>query len=254
MDSATLAVLLELNRRFYGEHALEFSATRQQPWQGWRHLLQRFEGERAELSILDLGCGNARFASACDRQLVCAWRYHGIDGSKGLIEEARGRLETLGSVGFELKAADLFESKTFPARSRFDLVTLFGVMHHVPGKERREELLSRAAACVAPDGLLAVSFWQLGDSPQLMERTVKPTAVGLEAGALSAQDHLLSWGDGGAVRYCHHCDLEEAAGLVAATTALTSLETYRADGRGGGMNLYWLLASPPAAAAGVGRS
>lgn len=242
MDSNTLAVLLELNRRFYRAHALEFSATRQQPWQGWRQLLRRYEGRREELSILDLGCGNARFASACDRQLVCAWRYHGIDGSSGLIKEARQRLENLGPAGFGLKAADLFKPKTFPVRSRFDLVTLFGVMHHVPGGERREALLSRAAACVAANGLLAVSFWQLGDSQRLMERTVEATAVGLEAGALSAQDHLLSWGDGGAVRYCHHCGLEEAASLVAATS-LTPLETYRADGRGGSMNLYWLLAA-----------
>jgi hypothetical protein len=36
---------------------------------------------------------------------------------------------------------------------------------------------------------------------------------------------------------------EEAAHLVHDTN-LDAVETYRADGKGGGMNLYWVLTAP----------
>ena len=243
MNAKTSKILLELNRRFYQDYAVEFSATRQQPWQGWRQLLDRYAGRREELSILDLGCGNGRFAAACDRQLGCRWRYTGVDSSPGLIKEARVRIKRLEVSGVKASVGDLLAPDQRLPKGPFDLVTLFGVMHHVPGVKAREHLLARAARRVAKGGLLAVSFWQLGDSERLMERTVKPSEVGLPPKALKADEHLLRWGDGDVVRYCHHCGPEEAT-KIAGTTDLTPIETYRADGKGGGMNLYWLLASP----------
>lgn len=243
MNAKTSKVLLELNRRFYQEYAVEFSATRQQPWQGWRQLLDRYAGPRDELSILDLGCGNGRFAAACDRQLSCRWRYIGLDSSPGLIKEARVRLKGLEVQRAKVSVGDLLAPDQPLPKGPFDLVTLFGVMHHVPGADARRDLLARAASRVAAGGLLAVSFWQLGDSERLMERTVKPSVVGLTPKALKADEYLLRWGDGDVVRYCHHCGPEEAT-AIAASTDLTPIETYRADGKGGGMNLYWLLAAP----------
>lgn len=245
MNAKTSEVLLELNRRFYEEYAVEFSATRQQPWQGWRQLLDRYAGRRDELSILDLGCGNGRFAAACDRQLSCAWRYVGLDSSPGLIKEARARFKRLEVRAAKASVGDLLAPEQPLPKGPFDLVTLFGIMHHVPGVKARESLLARAASRVAPGGLMAVSFWQLGDSERLMERVVPPSDVGLTPKALAADEYLLRWGDGDGVRYCHHSGPEEAT-RIAATTCLTPIETYRADGKGGGMNLYWLLAAPTA--------
>ena len=242
MDAKTSRVLLELNRRFYRDYADEFSATRQQPWQGWRHLLDRYAGRRDELSILDLGCGNGRFAVACDRQLSCDWRYVGIDGSPGLVKEARAKFETLEATSAKATVGDLLAGDRPLPRGPFDLVALFGLMHHVPGAAAREQLLAKAAERVAPGGLLAVSFWQLADSERLMERTVKPSEVGLTPKALKPNEYLLRWGDGEVVRYCHHCGPTEATAL-AGSTSLTPIETYRADGKGGGMNLYWLLSA-----------
>lgn len=243
MDAKTRKKLLTLNRRFYKEYADEFSATRQQPWQGWRKILDRYAGRDEKLSVLDLGCGNARFAAALDRQLSCPWSYVGIDGSPGLIKEAKNRLAKLEAPAAKVSLGDLLAARRRLPKGPFDLVTLFGFMHHVPGASTREELLAAAASRVAPGGLLAVSFWQLADSQRLMERTEPPQTVGLGPKALDADEYLLRWGDGDVVRYCRHCGPEEAASLVR-TTELTPIETFRADGRGGGMNLYWLLAAP----------
>lgn len=248
MERETRKVLLNLNRRFYAARAAEFSRTRQQPWQGWRQVLDRAaKGKVAAgeaLRVLDLGCGNGRFAKACARQLVCDWFYKGVDASAELIEEARERLQDMEPVKFELVVGDLLAARAkFWSSRDFDLVTLFGVMHHVPSRESRQELLGRAARCLAPGGLLAVSFWQLQDSERLMKRTVEPSAVGLAGAALEPGDHLLRWGDQDAVRYCHHTDLEEMVDLVEAS-GLDAVESFRADGRGDAMNVYWLSTTP----------
>jgi 2-polyprenyl-3-methyl-5-hydroxy-6-metoxy-1,4-benzoquinol methylase len=244
MNQETRKVLLDLNRRFYAARAAEFSRTRQQPWQGWRKVLERAAKGRTAagepLRILDLGCGNGRFAKACARQLVCDWSYNGIDASAELVAEARERLQDTNAVAFEVGTGDLLAPRSkFWSSRNFDLVTLFGVMHHVPSRESRQELQTRAARCVAPGGLLAVSFWQLQDSERLMRRTVEPSVVGLKGGVLEPGDHLLRWGDADAVRYCHHTDLEEMVEMVDAS-GMDAVESFRADGRGDAMNVYWL--------------
>jgi len=245
----TRDVLLDLNRRFYAARATEFSRTRQQPWQGWRRVIERAAAGAADgepLSILDLGCGNGRFAVACARQMSAPWSYVGVDESPQLVAEARERLEEIAPAAFEVEVGDLLAAAApFWSRRGFGLVTLFGVMHHVPSAERRLELLRRAGACVAPGGLLAVSFWQLETSDRLMARTVEPSTVGLAADALEAGDYLLRWGDGDEARYCHHSDLEEMAEMVE-TSGLQAVESFRADGREDASNVYWLL-SPRAA-------
>jgi len=243
VNPSTHKKLLDLNRRFYSQYAAEFSGTRQQSWQGWRRILDRFEG-RPGISILDLGCGNGRFAAASDRQLTAAVDYVGVDASAELIEEASWRLEDLDSVTFDVAVADVLSPRA-PVWSgrQFDLVVLFGLLHHVPGAKRRAQLLSRAAKRVAPGGLMAVSFWQLGESERLMSRTIDPKEIGLTKKSLEEGDHLLKWGEREAVRYCHHSTPEEAADLVDAV-GLPGIETYRADGKDGQMNLYWLLQAP----------
>ena len=251
MDSATRSRLLALNRSFYADQAADFSATRGRPWPGWQQVLDRFDesaaGPRLERSVLDLGCGNGRFASACAARSWPRWSYLGIDDSEQLLTIARQRLAVMDAVDWQLRAGDLLtpDAPAWPQET-FDLVTLFGVLHHLPGSDLRSALLVRAARRVAPSGLLAVSFWQLGESARLTGRAVDPAAHGFAGDQLGSADFLLPWGsvEAGAtserLRYCHHCSPAEAERLVTAT-GLTPIASFRADGQGGKMNLYWLL-------------
>jgi SAM-dependent methyltransferase len=245
--------VLQLNRRFYRQFAPQFSATRQRPWPGWERVLARHAGNRERLSILDLGCGNGRFAVACDQFLQRPWSYVGVDDSPWLLAAACARLFELGTADGQVTAADLLASEDFLPAGPFDLVVLFGVMHHVPGAEARRALLARALRRVSAGGCLAVSYWQFGDSARLMARTVAPAAVGLPAGEFGPADHLLRWGAGEAVRYCHHCD-PTAASRLAADVGATVVESFRADGEDGGLNLYHLLVPGQVPAAEAGRT
>jgi hypothetical protein len=61
---------------------------------------------------------------------------------------------------------------------------------------------------------------------------------------LEAGDHLLAWGerdgDNASIRYCHHATPEEVSRLMDGAPAVP-LESYRADGRSGDLNLYLVL-------------
>jgi SAM-dependent methyltransferase len=242
MKAETVAALDRLNREFYAERGEEFSRTRATPWPSWRRVVDRFLESRPQSpgrhSILDVGCGNGRFASSLPEGLGFGWAYLGIDASPMLAAIARRTTE-----GDVLVADFVRYSLPFAPRvERFDLVVLFGVLHHVPSWERRRSLLVELAALLRPGGLLAVSFWQFASEERFVRRLASwaTCAPEIDRADLEPGDHLLRWGDGDAVRYCHHASHAEAAELTFAS-GLRRLETFHGDGATGSMNLYHLL-------------
>lgn len=242
MKTDTVAALDRLNREFYAERGEEFSRTRAAPWPSWQRVLDRFlesrPRSRGKHSILDVGCGNGRFASSLPERLSDGWAYVGVDASPVLAPIARR------TTGGDVLVAD-FVSCSLPFASRvehFDLIVLFGVLHHVPSWERRRSLLVELAGMLRPGGLLAVSFWQFASEERFVRRLASwaTCAPEIDRADLEPGDHLVHWGDGDAVRYCHHAGPAEAAELTFAT-GLRRLETFRGDGATGSMNIYHLL-------------
>ena len=248
MKPETVAGLNQLNRHFYRVTGAEFSATRKMPWPGWDRVLDRFLATRTRIhgpdSILDVGCGNGRFAGLLEARLGNDYRYLGVDSSLTLAAIARAGARR----SHRLAAADVVIGA--PALRRrsggFDLVVAFGLFHHVPSWERRRSLLVDLAGHLAAGGILAVSFWQFATEERFAGRFADWEAgaafaeVSIDRTDLERGDHLLQWGDGEAVRYCHNVDLIEAAELTAAS-GLERVETFRSDGGNGRLNLYHLL-------------
>ena len=58
MNSTTAQRLLKINREFYNRFGDQFSATRQRLQPGVRKILETIQ---ADVSVLDLGCGNGNF-------------------------------------------------------------------------------------------------------------------------------------------------------------------------------------------------
>ena len=257
MDPSTQAALRRINRDFYSRHAADFDRTRHPGgWPGWRRVVEAAtvrppqvdddaagsEGARRPLRVLDLGCGNGRFALFLERNPELRGRrpftYVGIDVSAELIAHARTAAAGLDHIRFQVD--DIERCPLDEAAS--DLVVLFGVLHHVPGFDARRRSLERAAAAVAPDGLLALTCWQFADAPRFESRRLEwATEADADPNELEPGDHLLRWGpaDSEARRYCHHTDADELDRLVAGLP-LTEVARYRADGPGGRQNLYWL--------------
>ena len=251
MTPETAAALEGINRAFYEGRAAEFSATRMRPWAAWERVARvaADRGREGRPSVLDLGCGNGRLGRCLAELWGGRLDYLGVDVSEPMLEIARG----LGGGRFvcrDLLAAGSLDG--LPA-GPFDLVTAFGLLHHLAGFDRRAALLRDAARQLAPGGLLAASFWQFGALERFRRRIVpwpaynRRAAEPIDTNDLEPGDVLLAWGDrpasadaAPAVRYCHWAPPEEADRLLAGLP-LAPLASFRADGKAGDLNLYRIL-------------
>jgi ubiquinone/menaquinone biosynthesis C-methylase UbiE len=137
-------------RAVYDEIAPHFSKTREYPWPEIEDFLGRVDGGDVGL---DVGCGNGRhvdpLAEITDRVLA-------LDASRGVLDEARKRLETAGiqAVLFQGDAAAL------PlADGSVDVALSIATIHHLPDRETRVESLRELRRVLAPEGSALVSAW-----------------------------------------------------------------------------------------------
>lgn len=232
MNQETIRRLNAINREFYRVTADSFDETRAQPWPGWNALLPHL---RAPLAVLDVGCGNGRFGLFLAQKLGEEVRYHGVDSSPALLAKAQAALAHLPAVTLETR--DIVENP--PDAGVYDLVALFGVLHHIPGAAQRQAFMRALAARVKQGGLLAFATWRFYEYERFRQRVV-PWPQDLQA-QVEAHDYLLDWRRGQpALRYCHYVDDAEQAALIAAT-GLQVVAQYRADGFDGAVNAYAVL-------------
>lgn len=233
MDDRTIERLIALNRTFYETTAREFDQTRGAPWPGWRVALPHLP---PVVRVLDAGCGNGRFGQFLARESASEIIYTGVDSSPALLARARAALCDLDA---SLLETDLLRDP-LPDGS-FDLVALFGVLHHIPGEATRRRLIVQLADRLAPGGLLFFSAWRFAEFERFRRRIVPwPADLSAEPG-----DYLLDWRRGErALRYCHFVDEAEHAALIAAS-GLRAIMTFCADGESGASNRYSMLRREP---------
>ncbi|MEM7350845.1 MAG: methyltransferase [Acidobacteriota bacterium] len=253
MQAETRSALRTLNRRFYQRFADAFSDSRGRPWPGWKRVVDHL-AETSPSSVLDAGCGNGRFAHFLARRLTPGWHYVGLDSCRELLDIAARRLEGVAPADFE--AFDLLNDDLGRHLSgrHFDLVALFGVLHHVPGSGARRALLASLTQHLRPGGLLAVSIWRFDRSPRFERRRIAwddYNALCQRAGRpplpieqLEPGDVLLSWaGDREHPRYCHFPADDEITDWIA-SSPVPLLDRFEADGPSGVDNLYLLFRKP----------
>ncbi len=185
--------------------------------------------------VLDVGCGHGRFAALL-HAAGAEPAYLGVDASSELLRLAMER-DDLPAACRWLQLDVLDDPDALP-RGPFGLVTLFGVLHHVPGEARRHALLRALGERVAAGGTLALAFWRrAGDQ---VKRHLPWSLAGLREEDVEPGDRLLHFdGDERRFRYAHFADdaeldrVESAAGLPLALRFI-------ADGQGNVANAYFL--------------
>ena len=199
-------------------------AKRVQP--GVRRVLQSL---RLEDTILDLGCGSGAFARALAASGHTG-RYVGVDFSPTILERARSghydfpvtflqadlaSPEQLESIVHFIAEDDAAQPTEIPLK-RWAVVTAFAVLHHLPGRSLRLDLLKRARRWLLPGGRLILSTWQFSSNKMARSRSLPWSTVGLSMDDVDGGDHLVDWRGGApGVRYVHEFRESELAGLAA---------------------------------------
>ncbi len=242
MDSATAARLIELNRDFYTRFGDSFSATRHRIQPGVRRVLEMLQGDE---DILDLGCGNGELA----RELAKRGHhgsYLGVDFSLPLLRDAESQPEGFSAT---FKKVDLTQLSEFSNQlsvnsgrslvtDHWSLITAFAVLHHIPSRQLRLDILRTVHQLLKPNGLFIHANWQFLNSEKLKARIQPWEAAAISGSEVDAGDYLLDWRSGGAgLRYVHHFDEGELAELAEAS-GFKVIETFYSDGEGGNLGLY----------------
>ncbi len=273
MDANTAVRLLDLNRQFYQTFGREFAATRRRLQPGVGRILETLRGDE---NILDLGCGNGELARSLARR-GHRGEYTGLDFSRPLLEgirglpgnfkfmeadltgdwverisesEDRGIKESKGQPSNKTKIRRINESTkqrwsgsgnqriNESADEGFDLVTMFAVLHHIPGENMRLKILHRVHAILSSSGRFVHSEWQFLNSVKLKARLQPWDQAGFSAGEVDPGDYLIDWRHGGrGLRYVHHFEPAELSSL-AETAGFRIVETFNSDGEGGNLSLY----------------
>ena len=201
------------------------------------------------------GCGNARLASFL-AAAGFSLNYVGVDSNAALLRAARHRLAPESTGRVELAQADFLATDS-PGESLpegpFAFVALFGVLHHVPGRDWRLGLLRALAERTRPGGLLALAAWQFAGRDRFARRTVPWRELGpvlgeqVDTQQLEAGDVLLRFGPDPDLppRYCHQVADAELdcieENLSQLGLELQGVGDFRADGSEGDLNRYLVL-------------
>ncbi len=262
MKEKIIAKLNELNGHFYDLSGADFSATRNFSWQGWNQLLPFFKKKLSSpfSRILDLGCGNGRLLEFLQIHLGQKFTYLGLDSSQSLLKIAKNKYPQDDFAHFDLIQEYLNDGQIkLPSSEKFDLITLFGLTHHLPSFALRRQLFSDLKKYLNKNGLLIVSNWQFALEPERFEKnTLNWSSIwrNHQLGIidrlkllylymnLEKQDFILDWRKGkqaGQVfRYCHFLAEVEMQSLTN-QTGWQVVASFLADGKSGKLNQYFVL-------------
>lgn len=245
MKETTVEQLLALNRDFYQTVATDFDATRGGLPVGWRQLQpwipRHSEQDTCQLRVVDVGCGNGRFAWLLEEWGIRA-QYIGVDADPRLLALAADHARPLSTVETDFRQVD-FTTPTWITdarleRTTFDLVVCFAALHHVPSYRRRLQVMQDLASLLKASGTLISSHWQFLRSVRFVRKQIAWHTIGLVEDDVELGDALLPWQQGAyAVRYVHQTDEAEAQQL-ADDAALPLIYRFYADGKEGNLNLY----------------
>ncbi|MDX9893563.1 MAG: class I SAM-dependent methyltransferase [Patescibacteria group bacterium] len=205
MKSETASKIIKQTTNDYDQIAVDFNQTRQYLWPGMDKFKQEVHnGDK----ILDLGCGNGKLRLLFKDLAV---EYIGVDNSQQQLEFAKCR-DDFKIVNQEFIKAEVFELPF--ASDSFNEIFCLAVLHHIPGRKRREQTLKEIKRVLKPGGKLIMTNWNRWQK-QYLHYIIKHGWEKIFKGSeLDFKDIYLPWMDGTVKRYYHAFTLAELRKLV----------------------------------------
>ncbi|MBD3363447.1 methyltransferase domain-containing protein [Candidatus Dojkabacteria bacterium] len=250
MNIQTVKKLNTINKQFYQTIASYFDRSRDYFWEGWGKIaLKSYFGNKKEIDVLDLGCGNGRFYKFLLKQFpTIKLNYTGVDQDQTLLEIAKNNIEETNTKFIKSNLVSNNWDKNFS--NKFDLIVIFGVLHHIPSYNYRKSLINKTTKLLKQKGYLIFTTWNFWLIPRLKKKIVHPqkdrgkdifSKLNIKPSELEENDYILDWRRGKtAYRYCHYLDENESYKLFH-NTSLCLEEQFKADGKEGNGDTYWIL-------------
>lgn len=223
--------LLRKTKEDYNLIAKEFSRTRNYPWGELRFLFDAYLGKSER--VLDLGCGNGRYIPFFGEKKS---DYFGIDNSTELIQIARKKYPK--AQFFIEDALNL----SFP-NNYFDKVYSIALLHQIPSKEFRIQLLEEAKRVLKLKGLLILTVWKFHRRQELILLLKYTLLKMFGKSKMDWGDIFVSWGRE-TERYYHFFSKRELESLIK-KTGLEVIDSGIVKNRNGNRRNIYVVAKKP---------
>jgi SAM-dependent methyltransferase len=189
-----------------------------------------------------VGCGQGRFFEFL-QQYVNDFQYTGVDFSEKLLELARAEYGKYQNCQFQ--NVDVTQENWMQElpKTKYDLITMFGVWHHLPG-EVPQQLLKQTYQRVQSGGMLVFTTWNFMEAERLRRKIVDEKGKVEEENQdleLSTNEFWMSWKKGReAVRYVRQYGDSEVQSWIE-ESGWQLVTSFREDGKERRVNTYWVL-------------
>jgi SAM-dependent methyltransferase len=155
MDKETAKKILQKTTEDYKKISKEFIQTRIKPWAVFDKFKKYVKDND---KVLDVGCGGGRLIEIFKGADV---EYVGFDTSEEAIDSARNTYGSFFKISPKFIIHDIVDFPWPWTGESFDVVFVVAVLHHIPSKEFRQDVLKEIKRVLKPGGKLIMTNWNL---------------------------------------------------------------------------------------------